>query len=148
MASDPLQFRPIPPEDLELARELANAIPKDAAAGETFGLERGIPPAPAEMWGIYIKDTVSGVGWLTKSADGKTAAIPALAIGNGWWNLGLGSWLLEKLAAEAKGCEVTVTLPDGETRHALGDMLSEAGFHGPEKEDNETYPAGEWRRRG
>lgn len=148
MSSAPdLVFRKLDENEKELSEGLAgSAAGVDDPRSEVWGIGRdGIPPESGDAWGLFVRDTLAGVAWLTP-VEGGCVEIAALALPRGRWGMGLPVWVAgeaAKAAGRAGARELVVRLSGGGM--PLGEMLEDAGFLGPDIE-SEGYPAGEWRK--
>ncbi len=145
-ATPKLTFRRLEDPERELAGELAaSAAGWNVPYVERFGRLDGRTPPAGEPWGLFIKGSLCGLAWFVPPVGGG-AEVAALLVAKNWWRTGLAAWMLEELAkaaGQAGAGEIVVRLAgDGA---AAGEILVDAGFSGPDPED-ETYPDGEWRR--
>ncbi len=144
-ATQKLLFRRLDETEKELAGEfLAAAAGWTGPKAERFGLAAGGSPA-GEAWGLFIRESLCGLAWLA-SPTGGAAEVTGLVVARNWWRAGLAGWMLEELtrAASLAGAADLLVRVAGDGG-ATGEILADAGFSGPDPED-ETFPDGEWRR--
>ena len=139
-----LECRRLTESDGEL---LAGLLAVTSPGAESFGLDgAGARPGSAGAWGVFIRGALCGAAGLDGRRSGREAEIAFLLVPGNWRNTGISLLLLDSLvgeAAEGGAREVLVRL--GGAPRALGELLADSGFSGPSPED-ESYPAGEWRR--
>ena len=142
-ANPDLYFRPLENEELELADALAEVGAAPLPQSESFGLAT-LPAfkANSEVWGLFIRDTLSGVAWFDRSVAGPLP-VRALALPKRRWGLGLSTWVLQQIANLEPDRDMEIALDAGGKE--LGLALEEAGFTGVDPEA-ETYPVGIWTR--
>lgn len=144
-----MEFRLLEGDELELAAALAAAqAGVDDPAMEGWGLGgTGAAPLNCMPYGLLIQGSVAGVVWLFPHSQQSLAEAKALVLPRKRWGMGLPEWMLRNAAAEMarqgmKG--IFLSLSGGSER--LGEMLEEAGFHGPKLADP-GYPRGRWIRK-
>lgn len=147
MSSTPdLVFRRLEREEMDMAAALAaSAYAPDDAYNESFGLVSDGPPGQGEAWGLFLRGTLAAALWAT-SPEGETLELAAVAIPRGRRNMGLLAWMAGEMArtASLSGAKaLLVRVLEGGS--GLGEALADAGFVGPDAEE-ETFPLGEWRR--
>lgn len=140
-----LVFKRLTPEEEKLAVGLAASInPEDP--GESWGTHPdGRPNAAKQVWGVFQDEALISAMWLNASPGG-VARITCMAVPRRRHHAGLLAFMMSELApkfAKAGGKAIVATIERG--GDALGDSLADAGFIGPELDDD-NYPAGEWRR--
>lgn len=124
--------------DRELAMSLAASVHGiDDPRSECFGLAPdGAPEKGGDGWGVYIRGGLAGALWFA------APEITAVALPKGRWGMGLLLFMAGELARTAPD-GLVVRLAGGGP--GLGEALADAGFSGPDPED-ESYPAGDWVR--
>lgn len=147
-ATPHMEFRPLEGDELELATALAAAqAGVDDPAMEGWGLgATGAAPLNCLPYGLMIKGGLAGAIWLFPHQQAVVEA-KALVLPKARWGMGLMHFMLENAAAEMAKREMKglfINLPSGNER--LGEMLEEAGFHGPQLADP-GYPKGRWIRK-
>lgn len=140
-----LQFRRLEESEYELAAALAGAAqPSDDPGSINFGAGAlATRSGDSELWGVFIRGGLGGVACFAPSSG--WAEVRALHLARDWRRTGLAEWMLTELARTASlsgGVGVVVRIASGTP--AVGEMLADAGFSGPDAED-EGYPNGEWR---
>ena len=150
MSSTPhMEFRLLEGDELELATALAAAqAGGDDPETEGWGLgDTGAAPLNCMPYGLLVQGSVAGVVWLFPHRQQSLVEAKALVLPRKRRGMGLLEWMLQR-AAEEMGKEgmkgMFLTLPGGSER--LGEMLQDAGFHGPQLADP-GYPRGRWIRK-
>ncbi len=141
-----MEFRLLEGPDLEHAVAIAASLAGvEDPAREGWGLgASGGAPLNCEAYGIVIRGAVAGVLWILRHQG--IAEAKALALPRGRWGLGFVSALAAHVSAvlESQGMKgLFINLTEGSER--LGELLEEAGFHGPQLADP-GYPKGRWIR--
>lgn len=142
-AMQDMVFRPLESGEQSLVEGLVATAVVDDPQSESWGVENhALPAHPGRGWGVFIRDGLAGALWVRDPAGG-VAEISALVLPRGRWGMGLPVWMAEQVSRRLGGVELRVRVKHG--GRALGESLEDAGFAGPDVED-ETYPAGEWTR--
>lgn len=146
-ATPDLILRRLSEEEKDLALGLAASVTAfDDSRCEAWGIAPdGAPPSDAEPWGLFVRGTMAGAAWFSNAKQG-TVEIAAMALPRGRWGMGLVVWMAGEASRQvgaAGAGELLVRLESGGRK--LGELLEDAGFFGPDVED-ENYPRGEWRR--
>lgn len=147
-ATPDLVFRRLEAGDEELLGNLAAAeAGVDDPGSVNFGVAGpAVPFRGEEVFGLFIRGSLAGAAWFRPPVGG-WAEVVGLLLAKSWWNTGLSVWMLGELArtADLSGAE-GIRARIGHASPAAGESLADAGFEGPDPEE-EGYPVGEWRRR-
>lgn len=147
MSSTPdLVFRRLESDEVELASALAaSAHAPEDAQNESFGLASDGSSPQGETWGLFLRGTMAAALWVSPP-NGDTLELTAAAIPRGRRHMGLLAWMAGELARAASLAGMgTLLIRIGEGEPGLGESLADAGFSGPDPDDD-GYPRGEWRR--
>ena len=143
-ASPGLVFRRLAEEDMPLAVSLtASMTGQGDPKCEAWGVDgEELPDDAGEAWGIFEQDILAGAAWLKRADDG-ALELNVFALPRRRWGMGLALWMIDNIVRNEahKALELRIHLDSGGP--ALGEMLEDAGFTGPDIED-EGYPKGDW----